>query len=338
MTVEFIGIGDLHLPDALGKGGLAEYIPNPERFVLKLLKQALDFAASKSITEVLFYGDVFQGPRSSNNANVALVRFFRGNRAFNFHIILGNHDMFGDKASDGHSLELLKEFELPNVTIYEEVTVKKFGNCKVVFHPWPSADFKSSALNVAHIEVKNAKSDSGRIFDSEKLSASDAVCVIGHIHTPQRIRNCYYAGTPYQTNFGEDAKKYFHHIVYDGEFEIFNIPFKPIYRLHSVEISNAKDLKSIPCSPKDFVKLILTEGCKLTPADYPEGLNVVKIRAVKDNQDLALARIEDLQSGSEVEISSDEFLKEWLRQKPIAKSLKVAAYKLRKQILESNNA
>jgi hypothetical protein len=337
VSFEAIGIGDLHLTDTAGKGGLAAYIKNHDEVVMQLVTQCLQFAKKRGIKNVFLYGDLCEGTRMSYQGQLALIGLFNTNPNFVFHIILGNHDKIAELSSMGHSLQIIQAMNLFNVKIYEEDTVVTFGDAKVNFMPWPSTAFKkrSDLLNVAHVDVQGAKSDSGRLFDSDKLSDTKALSVIGHIHTMQKIRNTYYSGTLYQTNFGESQEKFFHHLVFDGSWEIFNIPVKPIYTLHSVEVSSKKDLKSLPASPTDLIKLILLDGCEITAADYGQ-LNVVKVRSVKGEKDLALARIEDLTSGSEIEISSKEFFVEWLRNQNVDRELKKQAVRLRKQLLENS--
>ena len=331
MSFEAIGIGDLHLTSSAGKGGLSQYIKDPDKMIAKLVKQPLDYALSKGIRHILLYGDLCEGTRMSYEGQLALLSVLRDKR-FTFHIILGNHDKMSEVSSDGHSLQIVKEFGLPNVVVYEEDTEVLIDSQPVNFMPWPSKAFKKGCLNVAHVDVAGAKSDSGRLFDGEGFTKSNCHAVIGHIHTQQKVRNSHYSGTLYQTNFGEDGKKYFHHIHWDGELEVINIPVKPIYQLHTLEITSKDDLVDLPGGTRHLYKLILLEGCQVSASDYGN-LHVVKVRAVSDARDLALARVEDLSSGSEIQISSDEFFKEWLRSQPVPKELKKAAYNLRKQLL-----
>jgi hypothetical protein len=332
---EFIGIGDLHLTSPQGKGvtgGLSAYIDNHDDMVADLvISQPLRFAEKKGIEHVFLYGDISEKPRLTYDGMLALIRILE--QPFQFHIILGNHDLFGEDPALGHSLEVIKKMRRKNVHIYESVTDVVIDGAPVRFLPWPHVKFSKKALNVAHVDVQGAKSDSGRLFDSETLSQSKATAVIGHIHTRQKVRNSWYSGTLYQTNFGENGDKSFHHISYSkGDWEIEDVPVKPTYRLHTVEALTKADLKKVPASKTDLVKLILLDGNELTAADYKH-LNVVRQRAVSTERDLALARIEDLHDGAEIEFSVDEFFDEWLELQQVDSNLKKSALKLRDQIL-----
>jgi hypothetical protein len=51
---EAIGIGDLHLPDADGRGGLANYIDKPEEYVMEEVERVIRWAVKKAIGIVMF--------------------------------------------------------------------------------------------------------------------------------------------------------------------------------------------------------------------------------------------------------------------------------------------
>jgi DNA repair exonuclease SbcCD nuclease subunit len=328
---DFVGIGDLHFTNHLGKGGLSEYVPETDKMIADLAQQPLNYATKHGIKHIILYGDIFDGPKPSVEGQLALLSLLR--QDFEFHIILGNHDKFGPDSDAGHSLQVIQEFGLENVNIYTHTRRVKIGRAKLNFMPWPDQNFLSGYLNVAHVDVAGSKSDSGRLQQGSELSDSEAMAVIGHIHTRQRVRNCFYSGTLYQKNFGEHADKFFHHIQFDGsEFEIIDIPVKPCYVLHNIEVSSIEDLKHVPQSDKDLIKLILLEDCGVVPTDYKH-LNVVKTRPVGSATDLEYARLEDLIDGSEVKISSNDFFKEWLRNSNVDRVLKQEAYTLRKKLL-----
>ena len=73
-------------------------------------------------------------------------------------------------------------------------------------------------------------------------------------------------------------------------------------------------------------------GCKAEADDWKH-LNVKRVRPTTTERDLALARVEDLNSGSEIEISTDEFFKEWLRNSSADDELKKRAFRLRAKLL-----
>lgn len=327
---EFVAIGDLHLTDSIGRGGLAAHIKDSDKMVADLvIAQPLKWARKNGIRDIVLLGDLCENPRMSYEGQMQLSRIFR-QKGFVFHVILGNHDMLAEDPSVGHSLQLMKALGLPpNVHLYEEPTT--VGRLR--FLPWPHQKFDKERMNIAHIDVQGSKTDSGRLNKSEKLNASNADAVIGHIHTAQQVRNSHYPGTLYQKNFGESKDKFFAHSRFDDGWETNLVPVKPTYRLHTVEVRTRKDLKKVPASEFDLIKLILVDGAKVTAADY-QHLNVKAVKTASTEQELALAKIEELAEGSEIEISTDEFFGAWIDRQPKDDELKAKALEVRTKYLK----
>ena len=326
-----IGIGDLHLTSTTGQGALSQYVPNPDRYVASEVNRVLQDAKEKGVSNIFLYGDLCEGTRMSYDAQLALLSILR--QDFDFHVILGNHDLFAEDPAAGHSLQLIKEFALPNVKIYEEPTDVEIDGAPVRFLPWPHMNFSKSRLNVFHNDVQGAKTDNGRLIS--KGSASQAYAVGGHIHTNQRVRNTFYSGTLYQTCFGERKEKYYHLIEYDNCWEITDVPFKPRYTLRTVRVSTKKQLAAVPRLKRDLIRLVLEDSYAPAPEDLV-GLNVVMVKTSSDAHKQALENLVELKnSGSEVNMSTDEFFHAWVQEQSVEDSLKTRAIKHRQQVLKS---
>lgn len=332
---EFIGIGDLHTTNQAGRGGLSKYIPNHDQFVFSEVQKVINYACDKGIKHVFLYGDLCEDPRMGYSGTRGLIRLSRRNKDITFHAILGNHDKFAEESVHGHSLELLQEFNFSNFKIYTEPTVVEIEGVKVNFLPWPSTDFRKGMLNVAHTEVRGSKSDAGKAFDGDAFPKTNAVVVMGHLHTNHRVRNTYYAGTLYQTNFGESLKKYFHHITYDSddEYEVRSVRHKPKYTLHTVVVDSKKP--KIPDSKYKLVKLIINDGIDYTP---PVQSNIVMVKPYKTKSELTQILTEDLLVGQEIIIRSKDFFVEWLAAAPYSDAEKKAIQRVRKRVLANANA
>lgn len=326
--MQAVGIGDLHLTSVTGVGGLSAYIKDPDQMVKREVFRVLKWAKRRGIKRCFFYGDLCEGTRMSYEATMALLEILR--QDFEFELILGNHDLFSEDPSLGHSLQLIQEFNLPNVRVHDKPTVCDLDGVKVKFLPWPHQDFSSRFLNVAHVDVAGAKTDSGRPVN--KGDKSTALAVIGHIHTRQQVRNCHYAGTLYQTNFGESKSKFFHHLTYDQGFTIQDIPFVPEYTLHTVHVRKRKDLEHVPRSTRDLVKLVLHD-CSISAADIA-GINVVMTKTASKEQAQSLLN-EEAKSGSAVELSISDFFHTWLEGQPIDEEDKAEVAKLRTTLLKT---
>ncbi len=312
----FVGIGDLHLSSSPKK-------EEHDAYVFKLVSQCLSFAQAHGVKHVILYGDIGDKPYLSRSAMRTLLRLFR--RPFIFHVILGNHDKEAEDSDLGHGLmpivDLIKDGKLPNVHVYEEDTNVIIDKAKIRFMPWPSVDFKPNCLNVAHVTVSGTRYKSVVV---NKGYAGDCLAVIGHEHDCQRVRNAYYSGTLYQTNFGEKKEKFFHHITFeDGEFTIKDVRIKSIKTLHTV--SSRKELAALrkTIGPNDEVKVVVSASSDLTSEDYAD-LNVTRV-----DPSLQLEQV----SGSQIEFSTTEFFLEWLDAQNLTKAEKEQLKELRNAIL-----
>lgn len=309
--VEAIAVGDLHLTDLKGKGGLAKYLgEDADAFVIREFQKACDYARKKHIKYVIQAGDVCESPVLSQTATLLLIEFINRNKDLTFFFISGNHDSISEDTSLGNSLEILQKVGFENAYFFTKPRSVKFGDAKIRFLPWPSEDFDPDALNIYHKEVRGALNDGGRSFDDENLPVSQAVTVAGHLHTAHRVRNTWYIGTLYQTNFGEKLQKYFGHIRFNSakDFDVELIPTTPEYTLHNVVIESRDDLGKIPTDPKALVKLIIQDGADVHTADYASMPNIVQIKNFGSRADLQQVLKEEYASAETVSFDPKDFL------------------------------
>lgn len=338
--MEAVGVGDLHTTNVAGQGALSKYIPNPNEMVFDEFQKIVDWARARHIHNVIQAGDVCDGPRMSYEAMLALSAFLRRNDDMNFHFMLGNHDMYGETPAAGHSLEIVRQFKLPHVKFHTSPETVKIDGVDVRFLPYPHEDFDTRALNVYHKEVRGAKNDAGKSFDDDVLPASKAVTVAGHLHTAQRIRNTFFMGTPYQTNFGEKLPKYFHHIRFNSvkDYDIELIKHEPKYTLHTVVLNSRDDLKAIPTKPTQFVKLIIQDGADVRASDYAHLSNIVNIRNFRSREELQKAMFEDMTAGQPIHFKTIDFFNAWLDNLDIDEELRLQVRDVRKRILAEARA
>lgn len=332
MAVEFIGIGDLHLTDEKGHGGLAKYIEQPDAYVMSEVQRVITYAKKNHVEHIVFYGDLCENPRMSYDAHLAFLACIRRNKDLKFMAYLGNHDKFAKSSSEGHSLQLIEACKLKNLTIITEDQYYDIDGHKVKVCPWPSTAFDPKTLNLGHIEVQGSKLDSGRRIDNDELPKSRAVICMGHLHTNHKVRNTYYSGTLYQTNFGEQPEKYFHHVRFSSvdDFEIESVSFKPKYTLHNCVIETAEDIKALPTSEFDLVKIVVKDGADVVVPSRP---NIVINKTFKTKEDLTQILTEDLLNGQELIIKSADFFAEWLALQSVPQRLKKRTAQVRERLL-----
>jgi len=333
---ECVGVGDPHVPDDKGQGGLAKYIERPESYIVEEIERVLKWARKHHISHCVIYGDVCENPRMSYESILALRSMFKRNRDIEFIVYRGNHDSLAKDAAEGHSLEILMSYGMKNVQFFVDDTYLEFGKQKVKICPWPSTAFDPKCLNFGHIEVNGSQLDSGRKIENDELSTSKAVVCMGHLHKNHRVRNTYYSGTLYQTNFGEPLPKFFHHIKYTSpqDYEILNIPFDPKYKLFNCVVETEDDVKALPTDPHHLVKLVIKDGADLVVPNRP---NIVINKTFKTKQDLATILTEDLMNGQELVLNTAEYFAKWIAEQSIPQRLKKMTTKLRERILSGNH-
>lgn len=337
--MELLSVGDLHTTDHTGSGGLAKYIENPDLFVMGEVQKVLDYGKAKDVRRVVFKGDLCDGPRMSYEGSLAFMDVIDSNPEFDFYLYLGNHDMYGETPAAGHSLQLLKRVyaRSKNVHIYTTPKTVKIDDVRVRFCPYPNMDFDRRALNFFHKEVYGSKSDSGRLNREDSLSRSKAVAIGGHLHTAHRVRNSYFIGTLYQTNFGEQLPKYFAHIEFDtpDEYNVKLVKTDPKYKLHTVVLQSRDDLANIPTKRTDLVKLVIQDGADVSAEDYAHLKNIAVLKNFKSKDDLAAVLTEDIREGTELVIRTDDFFKEWVASLDVEESMRKRVRSIRRRIINS---
>ena len=289
--MEFVGIGDLHLSSQNGHGGFSRFVDDSDGYILSEVQRVIDLAVEKGIEKAIIYGDVCDAVRMSYRAHLQLVDFFRRNKGIDFHVILGNHDKFARDSHLGHSCEVLQQFRLKNLTVYDQPKTVKFADgSRVNFLPFPFSNFKK-CLNVCHLDLAGAPMDNGKPTKSEVTSKGYHV-VSGHIHSSSSFRNTYYSGTLYQLNFGEDVdRKGFHFIECDAtDAEVTYVPFLPMYQLRTVIVENPAILETLQ-RENIFYRLLVPEDADEVDASLYASLNVVDVKRWGSKTELA-----DLQS------------------------------------------
>ena len=289
--MEFVGIGDLHLSSQNGHGGFSRFVDDSDGYILSEVQRVIDLAVEKGIEKAIIYGDVCDAVRMSYRAHLQLAEFFRRNKDIDFHVILGNHDKFAKDSHLGHSCEVLQEFRLKNLTVYDEPKTVTFDDgSKVNFLPFPYSNFRK-CLNVCHLDLAGAPMDNGRPTKSDVTSKGYHV-VSGHIHSSSNFRHTHYSGTLYQLNFGEDVgRKGFHLIECDAtDAEVTYVPFTPKYKLQTVIVEDASVLETLE-RENIFYRLLIPEDADEIDASLYASLNVVDLKRWGSKTEL-----EDLQS------------------------------------------
>lgn len=327
--MELIGIGDLHL-DKLDK-----LIPEVNTLIKKSVTRCLKYALENGVDNIVFYGDIGERSRLSYSAQITLneILFNQKYSSLKFHFILGNHDF--DELGV-HSLQILQDIPkgvLPNVSVYSKPTIVEIEGQLVKFLPHPYTDTQKDCINIGHFEIAGSLRDNGRKIE-EGFSTSH-VCLLGHLHTNHRVRNCFYSGTLYQTNFGESMPKFFHHVtVNKKKLDVKNVPFEPYWQLINLEIYKKSDFKIDITKTNYFYKLFVHEGVELDRNEilvkYPNVLRVNNFKTTDELKNILSDSWEFDNDGITTDVVFDdtEIVKSFLKQNGLNKEQRLRAFSI----------
>jgi DNA repair exonuclease SbcCD nuclease subunit len=280
---EVITIGDLHFDK------LDSLIPGASSLIARCVRRVFKYAMEHGIQTVIFKGDIGDKPKLSQDAQVALIEviFDPKYKDLDLHFILGNHDFAEDGSYSLRWLEVLAQQLQSNIHVYSKPTEVDMDGVPFLMLPHPYTDTEKGKVNVIHFEVSGSTRDNGRAIDEGPKNKH--FCLAGHLHTPHTIRNTYYSGTLYQTNFGESMPKFFHHVTVESpsDYEVKRVPFKPPWELNNVIVSSMDDLKDIRHEAHILYKLFVKDGADIDINHVMQRhANVVRHNSFKSKKDL----------------------------------------------------
>jgi DNA repair exonuclease SbcCD nuclease subunit len=344
-----IGIGDLHLD-----GKLRKHIPDLNQVVMRNVHSVLDKAVKKGIRHCFLYGDVCDTPVMSSDALQQLLRLFNTYSQIKFTIIKGNHDTHDNQTSSLDTLRCMSELRmLPNVKVVLDTPSVLFKNTDhpVQLLPWPHKDTLKGHLNVLHVEALGAKWDTGR--DVTEGIDTPNLCVIGHIHTAQRVRNMHFSGTLYQTNFGEAQEKYYHEITWTGsvkDSEVKLVRHRPTYLLHNTVIRTeeeytafvAKASEADDATQANYYKVFVNSKDVLLPGNAFDNVpGVIKLNSFRSKAELKVLMTDELElddASGQFKFSTDAVLQDWMKQNDVDVELRDRALSKLEQLMSKTLA
>lgn len=325
------GIGDPHFD-----GRLRKIIPDLNQFIASEIRSVVTKAAKKGARVVILYGDIGDSPKLSYESHILLTGIFNEFPNLLFVVMKGNHD-HEDAGTTG--LDYLafqaKSGMLPNVKVILKPTMLfKNTDCPVNIQPWSHEskyETHKGALNVLHTEVAGSVMDSGLAFKGGLAIKHKSVS--GHLHTNQIAGRTYYAGTLYQTSFGQRFGMFWHLI---NDLDVTSVPHKPKYELRNVVIKKRDDLLLIPDDPTVLVKAFIHGSVTLSERDL-SAPNIVKTNSYKSKEELQALVMEDFAISDEsgtVSYDLDNALTDWLDTQSLKPSLRKRVIALNKKFTE----
>ncbi|QJT71199.1 Metallophos_2 domain-containing protein [Vibrio phage vB_VcorM_GR11A] len=318
-SLDYVAVGDWHL-DKLDKRLGEDAI----KLQMAEIRKACDYALDNGIKHVIYLGDTADNPRLSYRAIIAIQEHYAyyDRKGLNQHVILGNHDV---EAEDFHALETLESLinlgMFDNLKFYKNPEQVWMSGVPFNFLPFPADKpiDDINAVNIAHIERPGALRDNGMKINKGGTEEDDGrkdVWDVGHLHTPHTVGRTVYAGTLYQTNFGESLPKSFLHCTatYDAKKNRIKRDYQrinndPAFKFFNLEINELADLKKIEKNPLYLYKLYTNTDIELPKNMLTKHANVIQVLGFSSKEEL-----KELMDTSTAKITHDvrDGLEEWL--------------------------
>lgn len=319
-------IGDVHI--SLG-GSNQNNIQNINDFFQKCL---FPYIKDNGITTILQTGDLFHS--RSANSNIAIANskdvFFdyMEKNSIEFHVIVGNHDMFYLQKISPNSLETYLA-EYSNISIYTKPETKKIGEIEVDFIPWICDENKEDILKfikntkskycICHPEINGFEMSKGHLcengLDRGLFSNYDMVWA-GHFHSQSKSGNIHYVGSPTQHNYGDVGESRGFH-VFDTETKTMEYIENPYTLYEKIVYTDSIDSNKEFDVENKYVRIILPEEydeekyqkfLKNIWAKSPIDVKATESKKAMESVDISLDEIEN-SSFSMIDFISDYVLK-----------------------------
>ena len=286
-------ITDQHLD---GRKGSAAFWAFFKKFYDEVFFPTLE---REGITTIFDLGDTFDNRKSLDYNTLARIKndYFDRLRAYDVHMILGNHTTYYKNSSHINSPELLLE-QYDNIKIYSEPHECSFGGKNFLLLPWINGANQENSewfinnsnadICCGHLEVDGFEVTPGMKFQGGRAIKDfhrfDRVWS-GHFHHRSKRANIQYLGNPYQM-FWNDYKdpRGFH--IYDTEtdkLKWIKNPFEIFSKIYYNDIEHDYSKFDTSQYKDHFVKIIVEEKKNYPQFEslldklYQTGIHDVKI-------------------------------------------------------------
>ena len=262
-------ITDQHLDGRKGSAAFWEFF---KKFYDEIFFPTLE---REGITTVFDLGDTFDNRKSLDYNTLARIKtdYFDRLKAYDVHMILGNHTTYYKNSSHINSPELLLE-QYDNIKVYSDPHECSFGGKNFLLLPWINGANqevseemiqKSNAdICCGHLEIDGFEVTPGMKFQGGRAIKDfhrfDRVWS-GHFHHRSKKGNIQYLGNPYQM-FWNDYKdpRGFH--IYDTETDRLTWkknPFEIFTKIYYNDVEKSYNNFDYNEHKDTFVKIIVEE-------------------------------------------------------------------------------
>lgn len=271
-----------------------------------------------------------------------IFKWFEENE-IDIEMLVGNHDMRGEKSYTYNSLRLFEKFE--NVKIYTKTEVINFDGKNIMMMPFITShneekkvleSFKGQADYLfCHSDLAGAKNNINSPSLKHGLSVADFVAFpkvySGHIHLRQTLGNFKFLGCPYhldRNDKGDRKGVYILDIGKDKELFIEN-DISPEFK--NLEIKTEEDiekLEELNSNSKDNYDLVVSNTLLIENKQLRSKLqDISKKKKVASLTQIDDIKVEDTVSDIDIEeigisLSIEDFIRDYVRKQESKEGIK----------------
>lgn len=284
------------------------------------------YLLQNDIKNVIHMGDLFDRRKYINfstlsNVNKRFMSKFE-EHGIDFHITLGNHDVFYKNSNQVNSITELFDVGHPHVKIYDEPSEIAFDGVCIGIVPWITSDNfeecvqfitnNSCSILCGHFEINGFEVIAGIRHEGgvESFIFGNYDKVLsGHFHLKQTHKNIHYLGTQYQLSFADVGSKKGFHVLDTNTRELEFIENKDnLFYLLRYDDMVANFEKTIKKAKFDkyancFIKIVVIN--KKNPKlfdDFVESISKVGVQQLQIIEDTSISSKMD---DADVDVSED---------------------------------
>lgn len=246
-----------------------------------------------NVKTILILGDTFEDRKSVNVLGLhhARTMFFDVAKDLGIKIIaiLGNHDVFFKNTNEIHSMSIINN-EYDNVHLVYDYEEFKFGNKIFGMMSWVNNENLEENLKIiqstsnanyllSHLEISGFEMTKGHLnekgFSMDIFSRFDMV-LSGHFHIKNKIKNIYYIGNPFQTNWDDfGCDRGFH--IYDTSKDEFEFIRNTYDTYNVLEYTDDIDLDEFDFNEynSQIIKILIDTIADLNQSKYHKFLEKI---------------------------------------------------------------
>lgn len=265
-------VGDLH------------YQPKTKEIMAVVEAEIMRVVAERSPKMIVILGDLLHSHGKIDLGTLAMCTTFMLRLAGTCEkllILIGNHDRTSNSVID-YDTHAFRGLHRDNISVIDRPTLLGLGETKICAIPYlpkgmmlgQLSDMKVEECDLvfAHQDIRGGLMGTIKCKDGDVWPQTYPLLISGHYHDMHRVAdNVVYVGTPYQTTFGESAKKYL--AMWTPENLEF-IEMKKVPKKITYHIEDLVELETLRFSARHQYRVVIRTSNRgilkcIDKSDYP---------------------------------------------------------------------